>query len=186
MDLQTAFDHGFETVKSYLDAELGALSKRIDAMELRPVEKGDAGEAGPAGMQGEPGEKGDTGRDGRDAADLALLKNWIIEETTVAIIKQFSEAAITSPDNGRTLLVSLGGQVHEIKTGIPLDVGVWVERTYAAGDAVSHGGSLFIAQAATAAKPGKSDDWRLAVKRGSDGRDYRVEDKRLPEPVRFK
>jgi hypothetical protein len=56
-----------------------------------------------------------------------------------------------------------------------------------AGDAVSHGGSLFIAQGDTNAKPGKSDDWRLAVKRGADGRDWRPEpDKRTTEPVRFK
>jgi hypothetical protein len=45
---------------------------------------------------------------------------------------------------------------------------------------------MFIAQVATTAKPGKSDDWRLAVKRGADGRDYRPEDKRVSEPVRFK
>jgi hypothetical protein len=45
---------------------------------------------------------------------------------------------------------------------------------------------LFIAQVATTAKPGKSDDWRLAVKRGADGRDWRPEDKRALEPVRLK
>jgi hypothetical protein len=67
-----------------------------------------------------------------------------------------------------------------------LDVGVWTERSYAAGDAVSHGGSLFIAQQDTGEKPGKSDHWRLAVKRGADGRDYRPEDRRALEPVRFK
>ena len=71
--------------------------------------------------------------------------------------------------------------MHEIKTAIPLDAGVWTERAYAAGDSVSHGGSLFIAQVDTSAKPGKSDDWRLAVKRGADGRDWRPDDKR-PEP----
>jgi integrin beta 3 len=182
MDLQEAFDHGFEAVKTYVDAELGALSDRITALEARPIEKGDTGETGPVGEKGERGDKGDTGRDGRDAADLALLKNWVTEEA----IKQLSETEVTSPDNGRTLLVGLGGRVHEIKTGIPLDAGVWVERNYAAGDAVSHGGSLFIAQVETAAKPGKSDYWRLAVTRGSDGRDYRAEEKRQLEPVRFK
>jgi hypothetical protein len=71
-------------------------------------------------------------------------------------------------------------------TGISLDAGVWTEREYLAGDSVSHGGSSFIAQVATTAKPGKSDDWRLAVKRGADGRDWRPDDKRVPEPVRFK
>jgi hypothetical protein len=55
-----------------------------------------------------------------------------------------------------------------------------------AGDSVSHGGSSFIAQVNTSAKPGKSDDWRLAVKRGNDGRDYRPDNKPPTEPVRLK
>jgi len=182
MDLQEAFDRGFEAVKDYIDAELAVLKSQPPS----PGPPGETGPAGDRGLSGDRGEKGEPGRDGRDAADLALLKNWIIEEVTVAVIKEFSEAAITSKDNGRTLLASLGGQVHEIKTAIPLDAGVWTERSYAAGDAVTHGGSLFIAQTATAEKPGKSDDWRLAVKRGSDGRDLRTEDKRVPDLVRFK
>ena len=53
-----------------------------------------------------------------------------------------------------------------------LDAGVWKEgAAYSRGDGVTLGGSFFIAQADTTAKPGKSDDWRLAVKRGTDGRD---------------
>ena len=68
-----------------------------------------------------------------------------------------------------------------------LDAGVWKEgATYAAGDGVTLGGSFFIAQAETTAKPGKSDEWRLAVKRGTDGRDWRPDEKRALEPVRFK
>ena len=57
---------------------------------------------------------------------------------------------------------------------------------YQRGDGVTLGGSFFIAQADTTAKPGKSDEWRLAVKRGADGRDLRADEKRPPEPVRFK
>jgi len=82
---------------------------------------------------------------------------------------------------------AMGDVVHEIKTAIVLDAGVWKEGiTYAAGDGVTLGGSFFIAQISTIAKPGKSDEWRLAVKRGSDGRDWRPDEKRAPEPVRFK
>jgi hypothetical protein len=58
--------------------------------------------------------------------------------------------------------------------------------TYVAGDGVTLGGSFFIAQTTTAAKPGKSDEWRLAVKRGTDGRDARSDEKRAAEIVRFK
>ena len=193
------------------------LAGRLAELEARPVEKGEPGppgspgaagepgpqglpgpagesgqrgpdgERGPPGAQGQPGEKGDTGRDGRDAADLGVLKDFIIEQVTTQVIGAFERVSITSVDLGRTLNAALGGKSHEIKTAIPLDAGVWTERAYVAGDAVSHGGSMFIAQVETSAKPGKSDDWRLAVKRGADGRDFRPDDKGgPPEPVRFK
>ena len=221
MDLQTAFDRGFEAVKKYIDNELGMLTARLAELEERPIapegppgppgspgvaggpgpqglpgpvgergQQGPAGERGPAGAQGQPGdrgEKGEPGRDGRDAADLTLLRGFIVEQVAAEVSDIFAKGSMTSPDFGRTWNAAFGGKDHEIKTGIPLDAGVWTEeRGYVAGDTVSHGGSLFIAQIATTAKPGKSDDWRLAVKRGADGRDYRPEDKRAPEPVRFK
>jgi hypothetical protein len=92
-----------------------------------------------------------------------------------------------TPDGGRTLRWAIGDTVHEIKTAIVLDAGVWREgATYVVGDGVTLGGSFFIAQAETSAKPGKSDDWRLAVKRGSDGRDARTDEKRALEPLRLK
>ena len=217
MDLQTAFDRGFEAVKKYIDAELGTLTARLVELEARPIglegpsgppgnpgavgepgpqglpgppgergQQGPDGERGPAGAQGQPGDRGEPGRDGRDAADLTLLRSYIVEQVAAEIAEIFKAASFTSADGGRTLNAALGGTSHEIKTRIPLDAGVWTEREYAAGDGVTHGGSFFIAQADTTEKPGKSDLWRLAVKRGADGRDYRPEDKRAPEPVRFK
>jgi integrin beta 3 len=147
-------------------------------------EAGQQGPAGPAGPGGSRGEKGDPGRDGRDAANLAVLFKHIEEKIAAGL----AAISFTSADGGRTLNAALdGNNCGEIKTGIPLDAGVWSEgRAYVAGDSVSHGGSMFIAQKATSEKPGKSDDWRLAVKRGADGRDFRPEDKRTLEPVRFK
>lgn len=200
----------------HVNEVVASLAARIAALEARPIEKGDAGEPGvvgprgeagppgpqgpqgpagpkgdtggpgPQGPQGQLGEKGGSGRDGRDAGDLALLQNHIDGQIAAAFSGLLKAVTITSPDSGRTLQAKLGDTTHEIRTAIPLDAGVWTERTYAAGDSVSHGGSLFIAQVETTAKPGKSDDWRLAVKRGADGRDYRPDDKRVPEPVRFK
>jgi hypothetical protein len=115
------------------------------------------------------------------------LRSYIVEQIAAEIAGVFEKASITSADSGRTWNAALGGKDHEIKTGIPLDAGVWTEREYTAGDGVTHGGSFFIAQANTTEKPGKSDLWRLAVKRGADGRDWRPEqDKRAAEPVRFK
>ena len=45
--------------------------------------------------------------------------------------------------------------------------------SYGAGAAATHKGSLWIAKHPTAAEPGTSNDWQLAVKRGRDGKDAR-------------
>ena len=153
--------------------------------ELRTLARtpGPAGARGPAGPAGDRGERGQKGETGRNAADLALLQQYIDER----LERTIKTAALTSSDGGRTLRWAIGDTVHEIKTAVVLDAGVWKEgAAYVAGDAVSHGGSLFIAQAATSERPGKSDQWRLAVKRGNDGKDMRTEEKRQPEPVRFR
>jgi integrin beta 3 len=151
-------------------------------------EKGDRGErglpgaAGTAGLDGKDGVRGQKGEPGRNASDLTLLQEHIDER----IGQVLKAAKVTSADGGRTLSVSLAGTVHEIKTALVLDAGVWAERAYVPGDGVTHGGSFFIAQVNTSEKPGKSDHWRLAVKRGADGRDWRTDEKRAVEPVRFK
>jgi hypothetical protein len=66
-------------------------------------------------------------------------------------------------------------QIREFRWPIILDRGVYrAETSYGKGDAVSFGGSIWIAQADTSEKPGNgSKDWRLAVKHGRDGRDGR-------------
>jgi hypothetical protein len=120
---------------------------------------------------------------GRDASDLKLVQEYIDRQVGVTL----EAASLTTRDGGRTLLWSVGGIVREMKTAIVLDAGVWKEGdAYSRGDGVTLGGSFFIAQTDTSAKPGKSDEWRLAVKRGNDGRDFRPEEKRPPEPVRMK
>jgi hypothetical protein len=56
------------------------------------------------------------------------------------------------------------------------DAGIWVhDKTYKTGNGVSESGSFWIAKRDTTfgEKPGASDAWRLAVKRGKDGRDAR-------------
>lgn len=153
-------------------------------------ERGERGEAGkpgligPSGVDGKAGERGAKGDPGRNASDLILLQEMIEQRIERAI----GATTVSSKDGGRTLCFALGGAVvREVKTALVLDVGVWKEgASYVAGDGVTSAGSFWIAQADTSARPGKSDEWRLAVKRGNDGRDYRAEDKRAPEPVRFK
>lgn len=153
-------------------------------------EKGERGEAGkpgamgPPGIDGKDGERGAKGEPGRNAADLTLLQ----EHIDARIERAIEAMSVTTPDGGRTLLWSLGGSVvREIKTALVLDAGVWREGVaYNAGDGVTLGGSFFIAQIKTTAKPGQSSEWRLAVKRGADGRDHQPDDKPAQKPVRFK
>jgi hypothetical protein len=152
-------------------------------------ERGEKGECGEPGKQGSPGldgkdgERGAKGEPGRNATDLALLQEQIEQRVERAI----AAISLTTPDSGRTLRLTFGDKIREIKTALVLDAGVWKDgTTYAAGDGVTLGGSFFIAQAETAAKPGQSNDWRLAVQRGKDGNNYRSDEKRIAEPIRFK
>jgi Collagen triple helix repeat (20 copies) len=148
---------------------------------------GPQGAVGAPGPQGPPGPSGERGSDGRDAADVALIRYFVAEQIDVAVAERFEKWIMSSADGGRTWKASFGGHTHEIKTAFILDAGVWTaERTYVAGDAVTRDGSLWIAQRETSEKPGKSDHWRLAVKRGNDGRDYRPENPPSNGPVRFK
>lgn len=146
-------------------------------------EPGNPGAIGPPGIDGKPGECGQKGEPGRNASDLTFLQDYAVEQ----VGRAFKTASVTTPDGGRTLRLAIGDAVHEITTAIVLDAGVWKEgATYAAGDGVSLGGSFYIAQTTTSAKPPSGDVWRLAVRAGRDGRDARTEEKRALEPVRFK
>lgn len=196
--------------------KIETLAARLDEVAARPVIKGEQGAPGPAGPQGDigpagpvgpkgetgpAGERGDAGKDGsagpagrdgrdgakgepgRNASDHAYWQEQIEER----IGRALKTATMTTPDGGRTLRWAFGEVVHDIRTAVVLDAGVWKAGTsYSRGDGVTLGGSFFIAQADTSAKPGASDDWRLAVKRGTDGRDARQDDKQIEPIVRFK
>jgi hypothetical protein len=55
---------------------------------------------------------------------------------------------------------------------VVIDRGVYQSgKQYEQGDAVTWGGSMWIAKEATEAKPDSGEGWRLAVKRGRDGKD---------------
>jgi hypothetical protein len=75
------------------------------------------------------------------------------------------------------LMFTQGDTVHSYELEFPviIDRGVFkAGETYARGDAVSWGGSLWIAQKETSEKPdGPDSGWRLSVKKGRDGKDAR-------------
>ncbi|MCY1484066.1 hypothetical protein D9M68_176520 [compost metagenome] len=82
-------------------------------------------------------------------------------------------------EDGRTLTVKLqaGDTVIEKSVKVPaiIDRGVFsAEKFYEQGDGTTYGGCYWIAQKdAPEGVPGGSTDWRLAVKKGRDGRDLR-------------
>lgn len=75
---------------------------------------------------------------------------------------------------GRLVTIKLGTVERTIKLDTVLDQGVWRDGDYEKGDAVTYGGSLWIAQEdKPEGAPGTTKAWRLAVKKGRDGKDLR-------------
>jgi hypothetical protein len=122
-----------------------------------------------------PGPPGPEGKPGRDASDLSTIMAIAGERAEAAIDKKFDAASIDTPDSGRTFVFNFG-KAHEVKTAIPLDRGVWKGGEFEHGDGVTLGGHFWIAQCKTTAKPGESPDWRQAVQRGRNGKDFRPDD----------
>ena len=94
------------------------------------------------------------------------------------ILRGVAQTEVVPSDDLRTLGIRLthtDGEVVEQTLRSPslLYRGVFREGDqYDGGDAVTFGGSLWVALRATTTKPGDgSPDWRLAVKKGRDGRD---------------
>ena len=99
------------------------------------------------------------GKDGRDGSDGLGFDDLSVEHD--------GERAIS-------LKFTRAGVCKEFRVDLPvvLDRGVYKpDGEYQKGDAVTWGGSLWIAQKdAPGSKPGDGDGWRLAVKKGRDGK----------------
>ena len=101
-----------------------------------------------------------------------------------AVVVNGLSALTVSYDGERLFTVRsvLTDGLHEqsFTTPVVLDRGVWDEqRAYDCGDAVTCEGAVWIAQAPSSKmRPGTTDAWRLAVKRGRDGRDATTKDAR--------
>lgn len=114
---------------------------------------------GKDGRDGRDGEKGAPGQDGRDGLGFDDLAVEYDGEKTI------------------TLKMQRGDVVKEASIVLPINIdrGIFKEgQNYTAGDSVTWGGSYWIAQRDTGAKPDSADSgWRLAVKKGRDGKDGR-------------
>jgi hypothetical protein len=108
------------------------------------------------------------------------------------IVVQGIQAIEVHPlDDGEFAIKSVltGGQDHITKMAIPAMVykGVWKESNgaYKKGHTVTQSGSLWVCLKATETKPGSSDDWQLAAKRGTDGKDLNVVKMNKPETYKL-
>lgn len=112
--------------------------------------------------------KGDRGQPGPNLQDFDT--DWRPDDKVL----------ILSLDDGETKVS------HELFFPYPRDAGVWTEgKAYLKGDGVTWGGSFWIAQDDTSDKPDIGKGWRLAVKRGRDGKDFAGPQPTTKAPVRI-
>lgn len=159
-----------------------------------PGEKGDTGERGADGQNGADGIKGDPGRDAanivealKDSGELVLtLQDGRLIRTGIRDGEKgsdgrdgfgFDDMDACVLDDDRTIELSFrrGDEEKAFTFKWPSMVyrGVWSEgTTYQPGDVVTWGGSAHVAERETDGKPDTKDSgFRLAVKRGRDGKD---------------
>lgn len=142
---------------SVITTGIASIRERLVAVETKASlgRDGLPGVQGPVGEKGLDGARGADGMHGRDGT-LENLKATFDGERTVTLCFK----------NGDPIE---GGV---IKFNIPLDRGVYMAgKAYEQADMVTWGGSTWICQETTTAKPGESKSWRLCVKRGRDGKD---------------
>lgn len=155
---------------------------------------GKDGEPGQRGEPGEPGIKGETGRDGRDGLPGVQGEKGIdgINGKDGKDGLGFDDIDVQHDGEGGFVLRFVrGDQIKEFgRFELPrfIDRGVWKGGSFKTGDGVTKDGSFWIAQRDTEGEPDTPDSgWRLAVKRGRNGRDFRPDDHaRSSEPVRFR
>lgn len=181
-----------------VDDVLPALQLQVDEY-LSSLPTPQDGKDGTDGKDGEPGQPGEKGADGiglagalidRDGNLVVTLTNGETKALGAVVGKDGAPGDDGTPgrdgigfddmtldyDGERTFtfLFQRGERAEERKFVVPvmLDRGVYRHDTaYAKGDAVTYGGSVWIAQTDTKARPDGSADWRLAVKKGRDGKD---------------
>ncbi len=101
----------------------------------------------------------------------------------------FDNMDILFDEETKELVVSgeYGDRAKQWKLFVPVlvDRGVFDEKhgRYLKGDGVTYGGSFWIAQKETDARPGIDDNWRLSVKKGKDGKDGKIPEP--PKPVQL-
>ena len=176
MDLQKIFDEGFEAVKAYVDRSFEAYDSRLKAVESNLLELAQRpeqisvksafidreGSLVLTFSNGETKELGNVvGDDGKPGADGLGFDDLSVDY---------------DGEKTLTLKFNRGEQSKEFPLALPIvmDRGVYKDgASYQAGDGVTWAGSFWIAQEDTADKPDTGKGWRLAGKKGRDGKDAR-------------
>jgi integrin beta 3 len=115
--------------------------------------------AGRDGLPGRPGDPGADGRDGKDGRDGFSLKDLRMES------RREGRELVFKFDDGERV------QEHVVKTPTVIFRGLHKSgQSYEAGDCIQYGGHMWIALRDTDKTP-PADDWKLAVRRGRDGRE---------------
>jgi hypothetical protein len=183
----------------YLAKAFAPIVERLNALESRKPEKGEKGDPG-QGEPGAPGKDGKDGTSITLEDVLPILKSmqaeWALDfERRAQALFQKAVDEIPKPKDGKDGVDGIGWEnmtvEHDGKRTVTLkwangekevsapvvfpcniDAGFYKDGTqYEQGDGVTFGGSYWIAQKATSAKPEVgSEDWRLAVRKGRDGK----------------
>lgn len=110
---------------------------------------------------------------------------WVAEKTPfeISMAKHTPRAVLKSPVDHEFLyqfagqliesIKALKSRVKELEDAPKLEyLGVWAEaKTYGSGKFVTHDGSMWFAKRANVGeRPGNSDSWQLAVKKGKTGK----------------
>jgi hypothetical protein len=133
------------------------------------------GKDGAPGLHGKDGAKGLDGRDGKDAAPGLHGKDGVPGRDGVDGLGFDDLDLVMDAEKGLLLQFTRGVEVKTFSLPCPMDFGIWTAgRVYPKGAGVTHDGAWWIAQTTTSAQPGlaaaASREWRLAVRRGKDGR----------------
>lgn len=120
------------------------------------------------GVNGADGRDGSNGANGSNGTDGLHGKDGLHGRDGFG----FEDMDMVETDEGFVLRFSREGVTKDFRVPVPLDRGTFKDgQSYRKGDGVSFGGSFWIAQEDTTDKPETGKGWRLAVKRGRDGRE---------------
>lgn len=188
-------------IRAQVEMATAPLLARIAELEARKIPESIKGEPGKDGRDGRDGADGASvalsdvegmveGKVAAWALDFERRAQGVLERAIDRVPKPadgkdgrdgvdglgFDDLSVKHDgERSLTLAFSRADVCKEFRVDLPvvIDRGVYKDDSaYQRGDAVTWGGSLWIAQKDSPdSKPGTGDGWRLAVKKGRDGKD---------------